>query len=388
MLCKKCKQELPNNAIYCHLCGKKQTVAAVRHRKRAHGTGTIRKDSRYRNQYIAIAPSSTNGGGRTYIGSYPDMKTAQAALEDYIQHGRPELYNATLEDIYHMWSEIHYNQIKDPTVWIAMWKRYEPIHKVKMADIRTTHFQPFVNAATSKSSATKIKSLALMLCRFAMENDLIDKNYAEFIKLPKFEKAEKVIFTDEQIQTLWQHSDDKRIQVILSMIYMGFRLGEIIILMPEDIHLNDGYVVGGIKTEAGTDRIIPFPPNIPEIEGFFRSWLSAQTQGRLFPMDEKQFRHTYFYQPLSELGMINGQLRPGTGNSWQFPDKHHLTPHSTRHTFASLSSAAGMKPENLQKIIGHADYSTTADIYIHKDISELIEAMSKLRKQTLCVNCV
>ena len=30
-----------------------------------------------------------------------------------------------------------------------------------------------------------------------------------------------------------------------------------------------------------------------------------------------------------------------------------------------------MRPENLQKIIGHADYSTTADIYIHKDIAEL-----------------
>ena len=97
-------------------------------------------------------------------------------------------------------------------------------------------------------------------------------------------------------------------------------------------------------------------------------------------MDEKQFRHTYFYQPLSELGLIDGKLRSGCGNSWVFPDKRHLTPHSTRHTFASLSAAAGMRPDNLQKIIGHADYSTTADIYIHKDISELRAEMSKLKK--------
>ena len=78
--------------------------------------------------------------------------------------------------------------------------------------------------------------------------------------------------------------------------------------------------------------------------------------------------------------MINGRIKPGTGKIWIFPDKNHLTPHSTRHTFASLSASAGMRPENLQKIIGHADYSTTADIYIHKDISELIGEMSKLRK--------
>ncbi len=68
------------------------------------------------------------------------------------------------------------------------------------------------------------------------------------------------------------------------------------------------------------------------------------------------------------------------GNSWIFPDNNHLTPHSTRHTFASLSAEAGMRPEALQKIIGHADYSTTAEVYIHKDISELIAEMSKLQK--------
>lgn len=382
MLCKKCSQELPDNAVYCYLCGKKQTAAPkTRHRKRAHGTGTIRKDSRCRNPYIAIAPASPNGSGRTYLGSYPDIKSAQAALEDFVKNGRPELYNATLADIYALWSNVHYEHIADATTYKAMWKRMEAIYSVKMSDIRAAHFQPFVDAATSKSAADKIKSLAVMLCRYAMENDLVDKNYAEFVRLPKFEKTEKIIFTAEQLETLWQHTSDKRVQVILAMIYMGFRLGEMLLLRPDSLHLDEGYIVGGIKTEAGTNRVVPFPPNIPEIKGFFRNWLSeAGTEEPLFPMTAKQFRHTYFYQPLSELGMIDGQLRKGTGNSWVFPDKHHLTPHSTRHTFASLSSSAGMRPEELQKIIGHADYATTADIYIHTNIAALIAEMSKLHR--------
>ena len=382
MLCKKCSQELPDNAVYCYLCGKKQTTAPkIRHRKRAHGTGTIRKDSRCRNPYIAIAPASPNGSGRTYLGSYPDIKSAQAALEDFVKNGRPELYNATLADIYALWSNVHYEHIADATTYKAMWKRMEAIYSVKMSDIRAAHFQPFVDAATSKSAADKIKSLAVMLCRYAMENDLVDKNYAEFVRLPKFEKTEKIIFTAEQLETLWRHTSDKRVQVILAMIYMGFRLGEMLLLRPDSLHLDEGYIVGGIKTEAGTNRVVPFPPNIPEIKGFFRNWLSeAGTEEPLFPMTAKQFRHTYFYQPLSELGMIDGQLRKGTGNSWVFPDKHHLTPHSTRHTFASLSSSAGMRPEELQKIIGHADYATTADIYIHTNIAALIAEMSKLHR--------
>ena len=117
------------------------------------------------------------------------------------------------------------------------------------------------------------------------------------------------------------------------------------------------------------------------IKGFFRNWLSeAVSEEPLFPMTAKQFRHTYFYQPLSELGMIDGQLRKETGNSWVFPDKHHLPPHSTRHTFASLSASAGMRPEELQKIIGHADYATTADIYIHTNIAALMAEMAKLHR--------
>lgn len=381
MLCKKCKKRIPDGSVFCNFCGKKQSTTKSKHRKRAHGTGTIRKDTRYKSPYIAIAPASSHGAGRVYIGSYPDLKSAQEALDDFIKHGRPELYGATLEDIYKMWSDIHYKRIKNPAVWISMWKRMTPIHSVRMTDIRAAHFQPFVNEATSKSSAAKLKSLALMLCRFALENDIVDKNYAEFVRIPKFDKTEKVIFTKDQINKLWQHTDDERIQIILSMIYMGFRLGEIITLTPENIHLEEGYVIGGIKTEAGTDRIIPFPASIPEIRDFFRQWISKTPNGSpLFPVAEGKFRHQYFYQPLSELGMINGRIKPGTGKIWIFPDKNHLTPHSTRHTFASLSASAGMRPENLQKIIGHADYATTADIYIHKDISELIGEMSKLRK--------
>lgn len=382
MLCKKCGKEIADGSTFCNWCGKKQTtVPRTRHRKRAHGTGTIKKDARYKKPYLAYAPSSADGKGRTYIGAYSDVKTAQAALEDYIKNGRPELYNATLEDIYKLWAEMHYQQIADPTAYKAMWKRMENIRSLKMADIRTAHFQPIVNAATSQSAAAKIKSLAVMLCRYAVENDIVNKNYAEFIKMPKFEKSEKIIFMPDQIDILWQHSDDQRIQVILSMIYMGFRLGEMTILCPENIHIDDGYVIGGIKTDAGRDRIIPFPPNIPEIAGFFRRWIvGKQPQERLFPITNKQFRHVYFYQPLSELGIIDGSLRLGGGNTWVFSDPHHLTPHSTRHTFASLSASAGMRPENLQKIIGHADYSTTADIYIHKDIAELKAEMSKLKK--------
>ncbi len=39
--------------------------------------------------------------------------------------------------------------------------------------------------------------------------------------------------------------------------------------------------------------------------------------------------------------------------------------HALRHTYASLSVAAGIKPERLSGRMGHANVRTTLDVYVH-----------------------
>ncbi len=62
------------------------------------------------------------------------------------------------------------------------------------------------------------------------------------------------------------------------------------------------------------------------------------------------------------------------------------TPHATRHTFASWAVANNIKPELLQKMLGHADYSTTANIYEHFDIDQLVNAIDAPVTNTLLTN--
>ncbi|MBR1862888.1 MAG: site-specific integrase [Ruminococcus sp.] len=372
MQCKKCSAVIPDGSVFCCFCGKKQ-VAGKRPRthKRAAGSGTISKDPRCRkNPYTVRAPGTSNGAGRVYIGSFPDLLSAQKALEDYMINGRPELYNATLGDIYRLWSRSHYRTVSESAVnlYTSMFKKFAPLYGRKMADLRTVDFQQIVDGARSKSAAGTLKVLAILLSRFALENDVIDKNYAEFIKIPKFEKKEKRIFSAEEIQTLWEHTDDRRVQAVLFMIYMGFRIGEVVKLRVSDVHLDEGYITGGEKTEAGRGRVVPFPPNIPLIRSFVEGWIAESEGGRLFEMTSARFREDVFYGPLIELGLVD------------MNEPRHLTPHSTRHTFASLSAEAGMRPDELQKIIGHANYQTTANVYIHKDIGTLRNAMTALKK--------
>lgn len=368
MLCVKCKKEIADDSTFCNYCGKKQTAKATKtkYHKREHGTGTIVKDKRYKKQWLAYGPSTRFGNSRTYLGCYETRAEAKEAVDQYIADGMPRMIKATLADVYKAWSKAHYPTVSDSAIGLysAMWKRFESIQNAPIKELRTVHFQEIVNTGTSYSACSTIKILAMMLCKYAMENDLIHKNYAEFITLPKFEKKEKRIFTAEEREKLWQHSEDRYVQAVLLMIYTGFRIGEMCKLTPESVNIDGGYIVGGSKTDAGKDRIVPIPESIPELSEFLRNWIAeTPPDSRFFNLNTCNFRK-HFYAALQLCGI----------------DCEDLTPHSTRHTFASLMSAADVRPENLQKIIGHASFSTTAEIYIHQNIDTLKTEMAKIKK--------
>ena len=386
MLCVKCKKDIPDGAPFCCWCGRKQAAEPRKTRRRARGSGSICKDPRnVRTPYIARTAPVIKGTHGKYLGSFATVKEAQAAITEYEQGKYNDLHNIELCEVFERWSSVHFDTLTDSgrQGYKAAYKSIAELHRRPFRDIKAADFQRVIDChaaqGASRSKLEKIRQLCSQLCKWAMQNDIVDKNYASFVKLPKA-NTEKVkgVFTSAEISALWEHSQDNRARFVLLMIYTGLRIGEVSAILPENVHIDEGYIIGGEKTDAGRDRVIPLPPNVPEIACFVREWLTVR-DGSPFGVPADSLRQYWFYPLLAELGMID----PPTYNPKTRKQEYkspRLTPHCCRHTFASRAAAAGMRPDDLQKIIGHADYATTADIYVHQNVDTLIAAMSRISK--------
>ena len=72
-------------------------------------------------------------------------------------------------------------------------------------------------------------------------------------------------------------------------------------------------------------------------------------------------------------------------NDCDFIEFEPMTMHTLRHTFATRSIEAGMKPNVLQKILGHSSITITMDLYVHTLGEEKVKEMEKIEEK-LSVN--
>lgn len=356
MKCVKCGAELVDGAIYCHLCGKKQVKEPRRAIKRANGTGTVYKlAGRRRRPWVACK-------NKNIIGYYETRTAALEALERLSGRALTDTYNMTFSEVYEHWKVEHFKTIT-PSSQQAFRRSYDympTLHARKFRDLRTSDFQAALDAIETQSYATlaKVKQLLTQMSRWAKREEIIATDFATFVQLPEKPGPSQDIFTEKEIQQL-EADGSETARIVLMLIGTGMRINELFLLPLKDYH--ETYCIGGEKTEAGRNRIIPIRPEAREHFAYFaeRATGALLLSGYEGCRDSNNFRARNYKQLLASL---------------KIPYKK---PHATRHTYASRAVTAGMRPEILQKILGHVDYATTANIYVHGDIEELVAAVEK-----------
>lgn len=299
--------------------------------------------------------------------SYHEKKTeAMLALAEFNKNPHDlDASRITFAEIYDKWSEQEYESLSYSSVkgYKSAYKKCSTIEKKVFKDLRKAHLQSVIDEITAPSMAEVTKFLFMKLYKYALENDIVEKDYSKFVKLPKKPVAEeKKPFTKDEINYLWKNIDNiKYADLALILLYTGMRIGELLDIKKENIHLEERYMIGGKKTQAGINRVIPI-------------------HKRIVPLIQKRMEDSHLDCLFLNKHRKKLTYSPFMKSHWknivsEFKDEH--TPHDTRHTFISEMDRLGVNTILTQRIVGHSNQNVTQH-YTHKTIEELIEAVDNL----------
>ena len=130
-------------------------------------------------------------------------------------------------------------------------------------------------------------------------------------------------------------------------------------------HLEGAYWLLPPKTRAG-ERVVPIVPMMHDALVAWREVCPESPHGLVWPRPDG----TPMPPALDRLAWRGLQAVAGV----QHPSGRPYLVHEARHTTATLLQAAGVSPEVIISIVGHASYASTQP-YIHRDLSQARSAL-------------
>lgn len=348
--------------------------------KLPNGYGSVyRLKGTRRNSYrvvISQGYSLENGNvklKRTTLGYYSTKKEALEALTNY--HENPYDIKAetmTFQELYMRWSEDHFKTLSNKSsirTYKAAFNHSKPLHNMRFKDIRPNHLEGVIeNAVVGDATKSRMKSMYNLMYRYAIKYDIIDKNYAELCNSVKVNKKNiKVPFTVEEVHKLWEFVDKVPfVDMVLIGIYSGFRPIELTMIKTKNVHLKEGYIIGGTKTSAGRNRIVPIHP---QIESLIRKRYDEENE--------------YLF---SDYNIFTREISPLTYDKYRGRFRKVMsavnmnhTPHETRHTFITQAKYCKVNEYILKKIVGHEIRDVTEAVYTHRNIEDLKKEIVKVK---------
>ena len=262
----------------------------------------------------------------------------------------------------------------------------KPLGNKHMSDIGIDDLQAYLDAIPhGRRTKEDCKTACGLLYTYGIPRNLTGGtlNFGKYLKL-NYDKTQDGIkrqsLTDEELRSLFALADegDEDAQVICICCLMGWRPDELLSLLIENVNLKERYIIGGAKTEAGINRPVPIHDRIfSYLDKIIRGRKEGYVFGNLHlggtKRSLKRYREYHFYPCLERAGIDNPLVPAGGGT-----ERHRITPHSCRHTFARLLKGVKDSPvETKLDIIGHTDEDQLRD-YMDSTLPERREVINKI----------
>ena len=124
------------------------------------------------------------------LGCYETKKDALEALGLWqSSHLRADLMSLTVADIYMKIKDEWTPDMQD--AMRAIYKRYLPISKMKLCDVKTYSIESVELPPLSQSTHNLIRSFWHRIFMFGIENDIVLKDYSQFIRFKETKEKQK-----------------------------------------------------------------------------------------------------------------------------------------------------------------------------------------------------
>ena len=259
---------------------------------------------------------------------------------------------------------------------------------VRIDNIDAPMIQDYLNSKSDLSKKTLKEHLGFLIQIFdyAVGEEYIEKNPAinKIITIPSKKVTNRDSLEEYAIADIYNSLGDlspEDAKMIALFMFTGMRRGELLGLKYKDIddkfiHLAREAVYPScnqaVIDESGKTAAALRP--IPIID-LLRPFISDEVDPEFFvigcgpaPLSLQRYRNTW----TRIVNHIN---------------LYHATPHTFRHTFATICNNAELDPKSIKTIIGHSTTDITLGRYTHSLESQLLKAGELINAEFNCIFC-
>lgn len=410
--CPECELQVSDKASTCPHCGYPLNVEAKKKRKSSpkrmklpNGFGSITelKDGNRRNRFrVRVCAGKTPTGKPILkllkpVSAFHTYNEAYQALVEYNKNPYNLDADITVSQLYERWSNEYFKNITDASkrTITAAWAYCSSIYTMRVKDLRARHIKGCMDEGyrietrgkkkgekiyASAETKSRIKSLFNLLLDYGLEYEIVYMNYArtfdvsdDIVKEKEQAKKPHIIFTEEELNILWNNVEKvKFVDWILIQCYMGWRPQELATLKLDEININEWYMVAGMKTDAGKQRIVPIHE---KIKGLVKdNYDKASELGTGYLFNDKGQTHSGSY--VMTYDKYNKRFKK-VMNELNLNPEHR--PHDPRMTFITRCKKAGVDEYALKEMVGHSIKDITESTYTVRDIEWLRKDLEKLQ---------
>lgn len=259
--------------------------------------------------------------------------------------------------------------------------RFKALNHLRVRDIRPMHLQALINDSGALARTCEQMRMCLrQIFRQAIADDIITKNPAESIDLPRHVKKEKRALTPEEKGAIRSADLTERERAFITIaLGCGLRPGEIYALTWQDIDFR--------ANKISVNKSIVFDNNKPKLSypktnKSIRSVEAPQTVINAL----KAYRGTTIAPKL--FGDKYGEYKGKTGYNceWERIKKKieaelghetDLSLYCFRHNYITALYYSDVSLKEAQRLVGHSSYKMIMDVYAHLD-AQKEDTMTKL----------